>query len=157
MARVVEICAGLGFEDVWTFANSGNVVFEGGASRAATEHQLERAFEASFGFEVTTFVRTEREMRAALALDPFDLADGDTYFITFVKVAPAAAVARALEAASNEFDTLVVDGREIHWRMRGKSTDTTLTHRTWNLLGENSSTSRNVNMLRRLTAKMSSA
>jgi hypothetical protein len=62
--------------------------------------------------------------------------------------------AQALEAASNDFDTLIVIGRDVHWRMRGKSTETTVTSKTWNLVGEHRSTSRNVTMLRKLATKL---
>ncbi len=154
MAGLVELCEGLGYDDVWTHANSGNVVFDTGGRRADIEAAMERALASAFGFEVTTFVRTARELATALALDPFPIAAGDTYFVTFLKEAPSAAVRTALEAASNDFDTLVVAGRDVHWRMRGKSTDTTLKKATWDLVGEHASTSRNVNLLRALSEKL---
>jgi uncharacterized protein (DUF1697 family) len=153
-ARLVELFTELGYGDPWTHINSGNVVFEATGSRAAIERTIEDALEAEHGFEVTTFVRSAAELRKALAVDPFRLASGDTYFITFLKAAPPAAVAKQLEAASNDFDTLVVDGREVHWRMRGRSIETTVKKSTWNLLGEHGSTSRNVTMLRKLQAKI---
>lgn len=156
MARLAEICEDLGYTDVWTYINSGNVVFSTGGSRASIEHAMEVAFEAAFGFEVTTFVRTAAELRAVLAVEPFEVAAGDTYFVTLLKDPPPASAATALAHASNDFDTLVVHGREVHWRMRGKSTDTTITRATWNLLGHHASTSRNVNMLRKLQAKLDS-
>lgn len=154
MARVVAVCERLGFHDVWTHINSGNVVFEATGSRGALERTLAEAFESEFGFEVTTFVRTASELRTALSVKPFPIAAGDTYFITFLKDAPPAKVAAALHDASNDFDTLVVVGRDLHWRMRGKSTDTKVKPATWKLLGANSSTSRNVNMLTKLVAKI---
>jgi uncharacterized protein (DUF1697 family) len=154
MPGLVEICEGLGYRNVWTNGNSGNVVFDAAGSRAAIEHAMEVALERAHGFEVTTFVRTAAEVRKALAVDPFPVGDGDTYFITFLKEPPSVAIASALGAASNDFDTLAVSGREVHWRMRGKSTDTTVTRKTWNLVGEHGSTSRNVTMLRKLIAKL---
>jgi uncharacterized protein (DUF1697 family) len=154
MARLKAIAEELGYDNVWTHINSGNVVFDSAGSRAGIEASLEAALEAAFGFEVTTFVRTATELRKTLEVDPFTLDEGDTYFITFLKTAPTAATARALEAASNDFDTLVVRGRDVHWRMRGKSTDTTLKKPTWNLVGPNSSTSRNITMLRKLYPKL---
>lgn len=154
MPRVVELVTDLGHRDVWTYINSGNVVFDGTGSRAGVERAIEQALEADLGFEVTTFVRSAAELRRALAVDPFTMSAGDTYFITFLKRAPSAAVARQLHAASNDFDTLVVEGREVHWHMRGKSTDTTLKKKTWNLVGELGSTSRNTTMLRKLMAKI---
>lgn len=154
MARLGEICTALGYDDVWTYINSGNVVFSAAGSRSSIEHAMASALEDAFGFEVTTFVRTAAELRAVLRVEPFVVGEGDTYFITFLKAPLLAATAKALEAASNDFDTLVVHGRDVHWRMRGKSTDTKVTRATWNLVGANASTSRNMNMLRKLQAKI---
>lgn len=157
MSKLKEICADLGYEPVWTFVNSGNVVFDATGSRSSIEATLEGAFEAAFGFECTTFVRTPAEVRAALAVQPFTMDPGDTYFVTFLKSPPTAAVAAALEAASNDFDTLLVHGRDVHWRMRGRSTDTKLKPAVWRPLGKNASTSRNVTMLTKLMAKLDAA
>ena len=154
MARLKAVCEGLGHTDVWTYINSGNVVFSATGARAALESALERTLEAEFGFECTTFVRSAAELGAVLAVRPFDVAAHDTYFVTFLKDPPSAAVARSLAEASNDFDTLVVDGREVHWRMHGKSTDTKLKPAVWKQLGEHASTSRNVTMLTKLVAKI---
>jgi uncharacterized protein (DUF1697 family) len=155
MASLVELVRGLGYDDVWTHINSGNVVLEASGSRPALEQRLETALEDDLGFEVTTFVRTVAELRDALALEPFTVAPGDTYFVTFLKDAPSKPNAMALEALSNDFDTLVVKGRDVHWLMHGKSTDTTLTTKAWDrLVGQHRSTSRNTTMLRTLLAKI---
>jgi uncharacterized protein (DUF1697 family) len=154
MATLRDVCAALGYEGAWTFVNSGNVVFEARGSRPAIESELERALADELGFECTTFVRSAAELRAALRIEPFTLQPGDTYFITFLKAPPAKQVASALEHASNDFDTLVVHGRDVHWHMRGKSTDTKLRPAVWRQLGEHASTSRNVNMLTKLVAKL---
>ncbi len=156
MSQLVSACEGLGYSDVSTHGNSGNAVFDAVGSRTAIEHAMEGALEQKFGFEVTTFVRTASELRKALRASPFSLRDDDTYFITFLKKVPSAATAKALESASNDFDTLVVIGRDVHWRMRGKSTDTKLKSKTWGLVGDRASTSRNVNNLRKLVAKLDS-
>ena len=153
-ARLVEVFDELGYGDAWTHINSGNVVFDASGSRADIERRIESALEREYGFEVTTFVRTAAELEKALELDPFPVAAGDTYFITFLKQAPSATVATELEAASNGFDTLVVHGRDVHWRMHGKSTDTRLKASVWRKLGEHGSTSRNVTMLGKLAAKV---
>jgi uncharacterized protein (DUF1697 family) len=154
MARLVEECRRLGYTDVWTYANSGNAVFDATGSRATIERAVERALESAMGFEVTTFVRTAAELKKAVGRPPFEVAPGDTYFITFLKKVPSAAARKALEAASNDFDTLIVAGREVHWRMHGKSTDTRVPDKTWNVIGARQSTSRNANLLRKLAAKL---
>jgi uncharacterized protein (DUF1697 family) len=153
--RLIQIVEALGGTKVWTHINSGNVVFDLGGSRGATERDLETAFEKEFGFEVTTFVRTAAEIRRSLGLEPFTVATGDTYFITFLKSPPTSSQRRDLEALSNDFDTIIVDKADVHWRMHGKSTDTKLPTKKWeNILGPRRSTSRNVTMLRKLLEKI---
>ena len=156
MPRLKAAVEGLGYGHVWTYINSGNVVFDTGGSRAAVEKALEKVLEDEFGFECTTFVRTGAELEKTLAATPFEVAAGDTHFVTFLKKAPGAGAAKALEALSNDYDTLVVQGADVHWRMHGSSIDSTLAKRHWEkILGPLSSTSRNVKMLTKLAAKMS--
>jgi uncharacterized protein (DUF1697 family) len=155
MAQLAQLVSGLGYADVWTHINSGNVVFDATGSRAQVERTIETALEDALGFEVTTFVRTPAEITAALAAQPFGIGPGDTYFITFLKESPSAEQRRALEALSNDFDTVVVQGRDVHWRMHGRSTATTAGGRKWAaILGEHRSTSRNTTMLRVLVDKI---
>jgi uncharacterized protein (DUF1697 family) len=154
MDRLVEILEGLGHDGAWTYINSGNAVFEASGKRADLESAIGDALEADLGFEVTTFVRTAAELDRILAAAPFEVGEGDTYFVTFLKDTPSKATAKELESYSNDFDTLVVRGRDVHWRMHGKSTDTTLKKRHWKIVGELDSTSRNVTMLRKLAAKI---
>ncbi len=103
---------------------------------------------------MTTFVRSANELERILAAPPFPVGETDTYFVTFLSSTPSAATAKALESCSNDFDTLVVRGRDVHWRMHGKSTDTRLKKQDWKIVGEHS-TSRNTTMLRKLAAKIS--
>src|SRR5688572_23951855 len=85
MSRLLEVVSDLGYNDVWTHINSGNVVFEATESRGVLERKLEAEFEGAFGFEVTTFVRTDTELRRILSVGPFKISAGDTYFVTFLK------------------------------------------------------------------------
>lgn len=155
MAKVADVCRSLGYDDVWTHANSGNAVFEATGSRESIEHDVAAALQTALGFEVTAFVRSRAELVKAMAVQPFDLDAGDTYFITFLHAAPSAAGTQLLEASSNDFDTIVVLGRDVHWRMRGKSTDTTVKPAIWKrAVGDLASTSRNTNLLGKLIAKI---
>ena len=73
MARLKAVAEGLGYDDVWTYINSGNVVFDTSGSRAAVEKAMEKALEDEFGFECTTFVRTAAELEKTLAATPFEV------------------------------------------------------------------------------------
>src|SRR6185312_7834603 len=86
MARLKGVAEGLGYDDVWTYINSGNVVFDAKGARATVEKELEKA----------------------LAATPFAVGAGDTHFVTFLKKAPSVSATKAIEALSTHFDTLVV-------------------------------------------------
>jgi uncharacterized protein (DUF1697 family) len=154
MARLRSLVADtFGVDDVRTYVNSGNVVFAATGSRSALERRLERELEREFGFEVATFVRSATELRRIVDAEPFTVRSGDTHFVTFMKSSATAGRRKALEALSNDFDTLVVRGPDVHWRMHGKSTDTKVPKKAWEkVLGVDASTSRNMNMLRKLAA-----
>jgi uncharacterized protein (DUF1697 family) len=156
-ARLVELCAGLGYRDPWTYISSGNVVFDTSGRREGIEAAIERAVEAAVGFEATTFVRSAAELRRLRDHRPFDLRPADTYFVTFLKSRLSPAATRRLEALSNDFDTVVVDasGRDVHWLMHGRSVATTLPKKAWDdVVGEYRSTSRNTTALHKLIDKL---
>ena len=119
------------------------------------ERKLEAALEKALGFEATTFVRTAAELRRALAEPPFTVSARDTYFITLLKgslTAPKRNTSRRCRTTSTPS---LVKGRDVHWRMHGKSTDTQLKTKQWDdIVGQHRSTSRNTNMLRKLVDKL---
>lgn len=155
MPQLVEIFEGAGFSGAWTYINSGNVGFDATGPRAELEKTLEDSLKETLGFEVATFVRTRAELRQAVAAKPFVVSPGDTYFLTFLKSNATAAERVALESLTNDFDTLVVTGHTVHWRMHGKSTDTKLRTKDWeSIVGRHQSTSRNMTMLRKLLEKV---
>ncbi len=73
MAQLRQVCADLGFTDVATYINSGNIVF--GAEEdddLALAGQLERAIEDTFGFPVRALVRTGADIVAIAERIPAD-------------------------------------------------------------------------------------
>lgn len=99
-------------------------------------------------------MRTAAELKRVVTAQPFEVARDDTYFVTFLKSPPSAATARALESLSNEMDKLVVRGRDVHWSMHGRSTESSLKSKDWAIVGEHASTSRDITMLCKLLARL---
>jgi uncharacterized protein (DUF1697 family) len=71
MAQLRELCAGLGWKNVQTYINSGNIVFSANGKPAALETQLERAIEKHFGFEVPVIIRAATDWPAYVKTNPF--------------------------------------------------------------------------------------
>ena len=157
MAKLRTELEGLGFDDVWTYINSGNAVFRSPLGRTKLEPQIEDLLESSFGFVVETFVRTAAQVAEIVDRAPFGaVPDGVTHMVALLRSAPSAADRKAIEALSGPVDELQVHGAEVHWRIEGKSLDTQLKPKDWKAAGAGLNTTRNITMLTKLTAKLGS-
>ena len=154
MAALRTAFEDLEFHDVSTYINSGNVVFSTKRKGRALERSIEEHLEATFGFDIPTYVRTAGEVRELLGAEPFDVGSGDTYQVGFLHSRPPAAVCRAVEALSTETDQLVVVGRDLHWRIAGKVMDSTLNAGALNKALSVPITTRTTTMLRKLAARL---
>src|SRR5256885_12492150 len=71
MARLRTVLKELGYRDVETYVQSGNVVFSGpGRPPEQTASALERDLEAALGFDVGVVVRTRDEIAELVAANP---------------------------------------------------------------------------------------
>jgi uncharacterized protein (DUF1697 family) len=71
MAELRTLCAELGWKDVETYIQSGNVVFTAPGKAEAIEAQLEKAIKDRFGLDVPAMVRTASQWAAYVAANPF--------------------------------------------------------------------------------------
>src|SRR5436309_15835190 len=82
----------LGFSDVQTYIQSGNVVFRTKATGlAALGKKIEDGIEAQFGFRPAVILRTMEELRTAIAGCPFAGREGmepGKLLVTFLSAAP---------------------------------------------------------------------
>jgi len=156
MATARDVLSGLGFEDVSSYVNSGNLLFS--ATGKAVEHEsaIRTALEKEFGFELTTFVRTAAQVRALVDAQPFGrLAPGHTHFALLPLTRLTARERKAVEAMSNDRDEVIVRGRDIHWLIRAKSTETSLGPKKWlDALPGNPTTARNMTMVTNLAGRL---
>jgi uncharacterized protein (DUF1697 family) len=73
MEALRRICAALGFENVKTYINSGNVIFETKkADDVKVAAKIESAIEKEFALKIKVIVRTISEIEEIIADNPFD-------------------------------------------------------------------------------------
>ena len=77
MAKLREVCAELGWKDVATYIQSGNLLFDASGKDGALERVLEEAIEAEFGLDVPVIVRSAAEWAKLAASNPFRQAARD--------------------------------------------------------------------------------
>lgn len=154
MDRLVEVVAGLGYDDVSTHIASGNVLFTTRKGRTAVERELEAALAGALGFEVPAFVRSQAELAAVVGAEPFAVPEGHTHLVAFLREQPSAEVATAVEALANPTDDLVVAGDVVHWHIHGPSMASSIKDSAWKRTGLGPLTTRNITMLRKLSTKL---
>lgn len=121
MADLRAVIAKLGFSDVKTLLQSGNVTFRGSPKAPAKlEAQLEAAIEKRFGFKVECHVRTADEWRRVIDGNPFRAAakkDPGHLLVSCFKAPLDPANVKALQAAIaalNGPELLKADGRHLY-------------------------------------------
>jgi uncharacterized protein (DUF1697 family) len=114
MADLRELISELGYEDVRTVLQSGNVVFTG--AKAKARETLETGLEERYGFKVDVVLRTMAELRAVVDEEPFgDEVDNLTrYFVVFLPSAPNANAVETLKKTNFAPDEFKAGGRELY-------------------------------------------
>ncbi len=121
MAGLRDLCAELGWNDVATYIQSGNVVFAAGRRQAAAEAELEAAIAERFGLDVPVIVRTAAQWTKLAATNPFTAAarDAPNRLQLFVSKDPPAADAESRlsqRARAGEEIEAVPGGVWVHFR-----------------------------------------
>lgn len=153
-ADLRSLFEGLGFEDVATFRTSGNVVFE--APRKPGAPSIEQGLANLLGADVPVFLRTQGEIRAMAAHEPFPrkLVEGSKGKLQVILLGkkPTARARKEVLARATDDDRLVFGDRELYWLPSGGIRDSPLNFRSLEkLLG--STTTRTKGTIEQLGAK----
>jgi len=159
MDRLRTLFEELGLEDVSTFIASGNVIFsaESGDVEALTG-AIEVHLERELGYPVATFLRTPAQLAAVSALGSTNEETGgqssSSHYVVFLRTPAPESLRLGLAGLNSEFDAFECSGREVHWHIKGKMSESPLfggglDRATAGVL----MTMRNMNTVRRLVAK----
>lgn len=122
MGDLRELLTGLGYGDVRTYLQSGNVVLSSQASPERLGRELEEQIAARLGVDPKVVVRTRDELARVVQRNPLsDIADDPKrYQVSFLSAEPDPAAVAALARADLAPEQFVVCGREIFaWHPNG--------------------------------------
>jgi len=118
MADLRALLGALGFTDVRSLLQTGNLVFRGGGRRgAALERWLEAEAARRLSLETDFFVRTAAEWSEAVARNPFPEAaarDPARLVVLALREAPGAARVDTLQASITGREQVRADGRHAY-------------------------------------------
>lgn len=153
MAALRESYLDLGFKEVSTYVQSGNVVFHAPTgSLASLCESIRKKILADHGFTVSVVVRTPNELRRIIAANPFlgkKGIDPLKLHVTFLSAAPKKADVTKMDGLRVGNDEFYLSGKEIYIHCPNgyggtklsnnafeKAFSVTATTRNWNTLNE---------------------
>lgn len=120
MDRLKELYKSLDFEDVKTYIQSGNVIFESKElDKIKLSHILEKEIAEIFNFDVKVLLRTKNEMINVINGNPFKQEDFNHLYVTFLSDIPSEKLIKDLtctidENIENKSDKYNIIGKEIY-------------------------------------------
>jgi len=161
MDRLKKLFQQAGFTGVETFIASGNVIFElaPGTKTAAVERSIETMLLNALGYEVATFIRSDRELRAAVEHEPFDpgaLKRALRFNVAFLKQPPDTSAVKAIKALATSLEDFHVRGREIYWLSRVPQSESKVSNAVFEKTLRQPSTVRGISTVRKMAEKYGS-
>jgi uncharacterized protein (DUF1697 family) len=122
MAELREHLTALGYGDVRTLLQSGNVVLDADVPPERLAREIEREVRARFDVRSPVVVRTREQLAAVVALDPLRevVTEDRLYQVSFLSAEPPTEAINKIATAELEPERFVHDGREIYaWHPNG--------------------------------------
>ena len=116
MAELRKLCEGLGWQNVRTYIQSGNVIFETAVAENLTG-KLEDLIANNFGFRVPVLVRTAEEMVQVVKNNPFGNKpdfEAEKLYVTFMAETPQPDKPEAIKAFTFEPEEYIISEKEIY-------------------------------------------
>lgn len=115
MAELRALYESLGFANVTTYVQSGNVVFDADSADAdALASRIEAAIAEHFDFDVTVLLRTADDLRRILDNNPFPDAEAKYLHVLFLAAAPEPGAVSALDVPATNGEDWRLAGWEIY-------------------------------------------
>ncbi len=102
MAELKALCEDLGFEDVRTYIQSGNVLFRSDLSKTAAAQTLDTSLARILGKAPGVMIRDRAELDAIVSTNPFPEAKPNYLMISFLNDPPPADALDRLVAPDGE-------------------------------------------------------
>lgn len=145
MATLVRICEALGFDRVRTYIASGNAMFSTRMREQKVKAILEQTLADHADKPIGVLVRTEEEMAAVLAANPFPTEPPERTVAIFLDQAPPAGALEEVRGRRNEL--LALGAREIYVAYKDG-----IAHSKLVIPAAASGTARNMNTVAKLAA-----
>ncbi|WHY78096.1 DUF1697 domain-containing protein [Neobacillus sp. WH10] len=129
MADLRSLLEMMGLQNVRTYIQSGNVLFESDEEAKQLSQRMEEEIGKTFGFPVPVVLRTAEEFEQIIRDCPFStdsLKEGESVQIAFLADAPSEESINQLSSYKSQMEDFLIMGKEVYFFFRKSILDSKL-------------------------------
>jgi uncharacterized protein (DUF1697 family) len=141
----------LGYTDVATYINSGNLIVSTPKKAATVEREISKAIKDTFGRPIDVTVRTPAQLKEVLAENPYPDGNPSQVTVAFLTKAPAKDAKDRVAAVAKNYEPFAFAGQEVYVNYSQGIGKSKLAEKFSDIIGV-SSTVRNIRTVERVLA-----
>jgi uncharacterized protein (DUF1697 family) len=141
----------LGYTDVATYINSGNLIISSPKKAATVEREIATAIKDTFGRPIDVAVRTQAQLEKLLAENPYPDGNPSQVAVAFLTKVPAADAKQKVAAVAKDYEPFTFSGQQVYVNYTHGLGRSKLAERFSAIIGV-SSTVRNIRTLEKVLA-----
>ncbi len=115
MNDLIRIYESLGFQNVWTCVQSGNVIFDSPrTSDSEIVDMIEAQLRKSLGLNVSVIIRDQIDISKIIKNNPLRARDHEKLHVTFLRSDPAELPLDEIKKAKSSAEEFSISGREVY-------------------------------------------
>jgi uncharacterized protein (DUF1697 family) len=152
MAELRACVEALGFEQVTTVTQAGNLLFDATGSTAAVRRTLEDGLKEAFGYPAIALVMTPAKVAKIVEGNPFDTRDGTCHvYCVLLDGGHERALVEAAGALDDELEAAKAGSGVVYWRVvKGNTLKTPFSKQLSAKAYRDVNTNRNINTLQKI-------
>lgn len=141
----------LGYTDVATYINSGNLIISSTKKAATIQREVSTAINDTFGRPIDVAVRTPAQLKKILAENPYPDGNPSQVTVAFLMKAPAAGAKDKVAAIAKDYEPVTFAGQQVYVNYSQGMGNSKLAERFSAIIGV-SSTIRNLRTIQKVLA-----
>jgi uncharacterized protein (DUF1697 family) len=114
MPALRQMAEDLGYTDVATYINSGNLIISSPKKAAAVEREISKAIKDTFGRSIDVAVRTPAQLKKIVAENPYPDGNPSQVTVAFLTKAPAKDAKDKVAAVAKDYEPFMFAGQEVY-------------------------------------------
>jgi uncharacterized protein (DUF1697 family) len=151
MPALRALAEDLGYADVATYINSGNLIISSSKKAATVEREISNAIKDTFGRPIDVTVRTAAQLKKILAENPYPDGNPSQVTVAFLTKAPAANAQDKVAAVATDHEPFTFAGQDVYVNYSQGIGKSKLAERFSDIIGV-SSTVRNIRTVEKVLA-----